>query len=453
MPTYHARNITIRLMAADLASSTSPIVHRSRTGTVSQTEADRCEDIFQQQGQPLLETPVPCDDDGRSLHILEAASPVPLFVVQANRARFGPTRAAVEQARAAAPPEHIGTRSTARLPDASPDASAASAALTSFRTIRTRVSSRLSDRSTDAPRATPVVPAPRTIGARTSSRRSDISIDAAPAGPATPARVIPAPRTIGSRTSSRLSDTSRPGSPTSPLPPRPVDPSAGPYALALHISLPRALFSRDHCPRKPSCDVRYDVFFNGAVAASDLFSVGKLGGWRGRPAALVSGSRVDFHVERPWVVVPDGQDAAGRLVHGGRRSPRALTMGQRWGEVNTLLREQAAETQMLQGGARTPVLDCLYALAGMEMPAALEEIPTTGKKAGIIDVIISIGEGKKGASTSYLRVPEMMPNHKKIGVPSILPELDGLEIDDPDPDGLEVDDTPTPEARPRLRLV
>jgi hypothetical protein len=333
MPTYYARNISIRLLAADLAASTSASIHRARTGTNSQTEADRCEALFAEHGQPLLETPVPCDADERGLHLLETpTSPVPLLIVRADRTRLGPSRVSAANALAATPtpPKPIGTRSAARL--------------------------------------------------------------------STPSPAVASP-----------SD--------GPAPPPAIDPSAGPYALALRLVLPRSLFARDHGLRKPGGDVRYDVFFNGEPAASDMLTSGKLVSlYNGLPRALIGGKRVDFHVERPWIVVGAGQDAAGRLRE--RKSPRALTMGQRWREVNELVRGHVAETEILQGGLRSPVLECLYALAELEMPMALEAVPTTGQKPGIIDVVISTGVGFKGTSTPYLRVPEVMLNPKTSDGPS-----------------------------------
>jgi hypothetical protein len=343
MPTYHARGITIRLVAAHLATSTSPEVHRARTGTLSQTEADRCEEIIREHGKPLLETPVPCDDN-HILHLLETpAGPVPLLVTRADRARLGCSCQTARQIAAAAPP----------LPTA----------------INTRSSQ------------------------RNAQRPSWASVDDPDAAPA------PLP------------------------PPPPADPAAaGPYALGLRIDLPRSLFTCDHRPSKPTSDVRYDVFFNGEVAASNMFVVAKFGCSGSPLTAVVSGKRVDFHIERPWVVVGPGRDAAGLPLPGvggpRRRSSRAPeTMAQRWAEVNSLLEAQAQEMEMLQRGSRTPVLECLYALAGMAMPKKLESLPATVQKPGIIDVVISMGEGTKGANTAYLRVPEVMPNRKIYGTP------------------------------------
>jgi hypothetical protein len=84
MHVYRARNLTVQLVALDLASSTSSTIWRTRTGSGPQLEADRCEEQIMTRAEPLSETIICCDEDGRQLHFLETEIPTPLYIARAD---------------------------------------------------------------------------------------------------------------------------------------------------------------------------------------------------------------------------------------------------------------------------------------------------------------------------------------------------------------------------------
>jgi hypothetical protein len=171
-----------------------------------------------------------------------------------------------------------------------------------------------------------------------------------------------------------------------------------PKALALHVMLGDRSFLRGYDDGKPQrCMI--DVFFNGQLSSSVLVNWKEVHTWH----QVFSGIRVGHMAERPWVVVPPGQN-----VNGNLRGPKtAISVNERWQQISSALMQEVRARGVNEYGERPPSADYLHSLATMQMSGAVERFQNPdGRRFGVVDVVITAGDGKKlNNGMSYLKSP------------------------------------------------
>ncbi|KAF2666601.1 hypothetical protein BT63DRAFT_457550 [Microthyrium microscopicum] len=160
-------------------------------------------------------------------------------------------------------------------------------------------------------------------------------------------------------------------------------------------------------PKGPSrtlivyCDLRFDVFYNGNVVHSNYIS-GALKWGKGK-SQLFSGTKIQNALERPWILVPAGQNNRGELLENG--SGRKVSARERWAQVSNSLLGHADsirrpddpkhpdhEAHRAHQAAHEVLLDGITSIAGLDMPSELDVEPKI-QKLGIIDVLVTAGKG------------------------------------------------------------
>ncbi|KAF2796127.1 hypothetical protein K505DRAFT_359587 [Melanomma pulvis-pyrius CBS 109.77] len=171
-----------------------------------------------------------------------------------------------------------------------------------------------------------------------------------------------------------------------------------PKALVLHVILSNETFLCSFEDGKPQ-RLMIDVFFNGALVSSILAQPKHTESFH----LVFAGTRVDNMAERPWVVLPPGQNADGSL----RGLKRAISVKERWQQICWALLEEVKERGVDEYGERSPSADYLQSLATMEMPEAIERLQKPGgRRFGVIDVVVTAGSGKKlNNGMPYLKNP------------------------------------------------
>lgn len=122
-----------------------------------------------------------------------------------------------------------------------------------------------------------------------------------------------------------------------------------------------------------------------------------------------SGRRVHHQFEKPWVLVPPGQSADGRLRPDQQNTGSSGDAKQRWTSVSQALLLEAGRLARGSDGELSILGDYLSALAALEMPTEVEAMQMVGgPKIGIIDVVITAGKGNKDDATA-LRLMKPTP--------------------------------------------
>ncbi|KAF2732681.1 hypothetical protein EJ04DRAFT_305375 [Polyplosphaeria fusca] len=174
-----------------------------------------------------------------------------------------------------------------------------------------------------------------------------------------------------------------------------------PKALCLHVNLSEQTFLPDFDNGKPQ-HLKLDVFFNGMLVNSALILQRDMDKVPGKSRhQIFAGTRVDYIAERPWVILPP--DYRPQMTN---RS-RVLGVQERWRQIcQALLKEAEARGVDLQYQP-PPSAKYLELLATTEMPASVSNMQNAGGKTfGIIDVVITHGEGRKvNNGTQYLQGP------------------------------------------------
>lgn len=171
-----------------------------------------------------------------------------------------------------------------------------------------------------------------------------------------------------------------------------------PKALVLHVILSNETFLCSFEDGKPQ-RLMIDVFFNGALVSSILAQPKHTESFH----LVFAGTRVENMAERPWVVLPPGQNADGS----SRGLKRAISVKERWQQICWALLEEVKERGVNEYGERSPSADYLQSLATMEMSEAVERLQKPGgRRFGVIDVVVTAGSGKKlNNGMSYLKKP------------------------------------------------
>lgn len=151
-------------------------------------------------------------------------------------------------------------------------------------------------------------------------------------------------------------------------------------------------------------DVKIDVYYNGELCTS-TFVPGSARAGIG-PAGIVQrfrGRRTNRFVERPFVVVPAGQNSDGSAR---RQKPLEGGAAKRWNDVATLLRAEAAKLPGRASGELSVLGDYLMCVAATPMPVEVATIQQPGEAIyGVIDVVLTSGRGQN-ASTQAPQIVE-----------------------------------------------
>ena len=185
-----------------------------------------------------------------------------------------------------------------------------------------------------------------------------------------------------------------------------------PLTLCLTVFLSTASFLGKRDPktkRATFSDVKIDVYFNGELCnsayvperhRSEAFTMSEL-------IVRFSGRRIGRHVERPWIMVPPGQNPDGTVREGKRSNGACPSVRGRWVALSRALNLEAEKSGGDENGALTVGGEYLASLAKLEMPAAVGAMQEEGGHSfGVIDVVVIYGRGQKDdASCPYLTEP------------------------------------------------
>lgn len=188
-----------------------------------------------------------------------------------------------------------------------------------------------------------------------------------------------------------------------------------PHALFLSVFLSKASFLPTYVNRLNKTifhDVKIDVLVNGELCASAYVS-GRYHSDAYKMTEQIirfSGRRVHRLLEKPWVLVPSGQCADGRLRPEKKNIGLSGDAKHRWASVSRALVMEANRPVRKRNGGLSVLGDYLSSLAALEMPTEVEAMQTVGgPKIGIIDVVVTAGKGQKdGANTLRLMEPTPM---------------------------------------------
>ncbi|KAF2259814.1 hypothetical protein CC78DRAFT_620772 [Lojkania enalia] len=151
-----------------------------------------------------------------------------------------------------------------------------------------------------------------------------------------------------------------------------------------------------------------DVIFNGILVSSVLVHRRGIVSRNKSFHQVFSGTRIDVLAERPWVIIPLGQNADGSL----RGLTRAIGVKEQWDQICVALLDEVDNRGVNTYGERPPSIDYLEDLANMGMPPAAEGLQEPGgRKFGVVDVVIIHGTGRmSNEGLSYLKGPQRLPD-------------------------------------------
>lgn len=183
-----------------------------------------------------------------------------------------------------------------------------------------------------------------------------------------------------------------------------VDNHREPRALILHVDLSDKTFRSGLSGNKSH--LKIDVLFNGQLASCLFIPFHDVRSGAKSLHQVFAGTRVDYLAERPWVILPSGIGADGSTTDVGLIS----SVKQRWQHLRQALQQEANERGRNKSGSISPSAEYLRALASMPMPEQVNNMQKPGcKHFGVIDVVISAGDGRKITSgTSYLKAPQRL---------------------------------------------
>ena len=187
-----------------------------------------------------------------------------------------------------------------------------------------------------------------------------------------------------------------------------------PQALCLTVQLSKKSFLPNpypHIKKLRALDIKIDIYYNGELCTSCYVPERlRSGSSIAELTQRFGGRRVDRLLERPWIVVPHGQNSDG--------SPREHRCGkgdgtsahQRWKAVSDILKGEVEKGGRNEWGDPSILGDYLESLSKLEMPKEVEDLQKGSEvKYGIIDVVLTAGHGKKdNADTGYLSQPSRM---------------------------------------------
>ena len=174
-----------------------------------------------------------------------------------------------------------------------------------------------------------------------------------------------------------------------------------PHALCLTVFLSTASFFRRCDPetkRTTFSDVKIDVYFNGELCSSAYVPER----YRGEAFAMselivrFSGRRIGRCIEKPWIIVPPGQNPDGTQKEDKRDNGTLISALERWTALSKALNLEAERSGRDENGELTVGGEYLSSLAELEKPAMVEQMQEEGGPSfGIVDVVVISGRGQK----------------------------------------------------------
>lgn len=125
-----------------------------------------------------------------------------------------------------------------------------------------------------------------------------------------------------------------------------------------------------------------------------------------------TGCRIGRLIEKPWVIVPSGQNPNGELREYRRGKVPYAGAQQRWGDISDALMVEAEKIGQDEKGERPVLGQYLESLAQLPMPKEVDNMQKAGSsKFGILDVVVLWGKGNKSAADApYLVKPTSIRN-------------------------------------------
>ena len=190
-----------------------------------------------------------------------------------------------------------------------------------------------------------------------------------------------------------------------------------PHALCLSVFLSTSSFlpTKDRVPKgKEMNDIKIDVYFNGELCGSHYVPRRYSGEAYAMTEQIVrfTGRRIGRLVEKPWIIVPSGQNPDGGLREYRRGGVACGGAQQRWNDISDALMAEADKIGQNESGERPIIGQYLESLAQLSMPKEVEDMQKAGgPKHGILDVVLIWGRGnKKGPDAPYIVKPTPITN-------------------------------------------
>ncbi|KAL8917988.1 MAG: hypothetical protein Q9172_005596 [Xanthocarpia lactea] len=152
-------------------------------------------------------------------------------------------------------------------------------------------------------------------------------------------------------------------------------------------------------------DMKLDIFLNGDLCTSVYIAESE---FRKNPPMQVtfSGARFGRVIEKPWILVPSASDISGFGYH-SIEERASIDVESRWKEIADALSIAAKSYGRNERDEMFSISDYLQSLVNLPMPATLPEtLETENKRFAIIDVVVTVGKGRKESpSAPYLTKP------------------------------------------------
>lgn len=149
-------------------------------------------------------------------------------------------------------------------------------------------------------------------------------------------------------------------------------------------------------------DVKIDVFFNGELCGSSIVAERHHGNEHQMTEHIVrfSGRKIGNMVEKPWVIVPPGQNADGTLRKHHQGEKAYAGAQPRWAALSEALEAEARRVGCDELGELSLLGEYLITLAKREMPPEVEDMQNAeGPQFGVIDVVVIAGKREEDDAT------------------------------------------------------
>lgn len=125
-----------------------------------------------------------------------------------------------------------------------------------------------------------------------------------------------------------------------------------------------------------------------------------------------TGRRIGRVIEKPWIIVPSGQNPDGSRRKYRKDEAASVPAQQRWKDISDALMTEADKNGRNESGERPITGEYLESLAQLSMPEEVEVMQKAGgTKFGILDVVIIWGKGsREGREAFFIVEPTPMRN-------------------------------------------
>ena len=120
-----------------------------------------------------------------------------------------------------------------------------------------------------------------------------------------------------------------------------------------------------------------------------------------------TGRRIGRLMEKPWIIVPSGQNPDGGLREFRRGKVAYAGAQQRWKDISDSLMAEADNIGRDGSGRRPIIGEYLQSLAELPMPTEVEDMQKAGgPKFGVLDAVVTRGTGNEdGPDSLYIKEP------------------------------------------------